>query len=1102
MASPRPAIISFSRGLLRAGVCFCLLLAVAPAGRASGAARETLTHQREGDHVRFALPERSSAVALQGLVPRTGQWVTLAERKRPAASLARLKVPPRWRSAELRVVATRTGLTARRGEIASQHDPEARSVTFASTAGARLFSIEAKTGAAPWTRVSTVAAPLLPREIRVALPTSLPAGTRIRVVAVSGTGRSFPALATRLATPMRAGPVAFAPTIEAVSSQPLASMAGPGDGVALASADRGGLPAAVEESDVWRVHGERIYFFNRLRGLQIINTADPSAPFIAGRLPMAGVGEEMYVIENGAGSAGQALLLTSQPWSPAGSAETQVRLVSLAGDAPRLDASLALPGHYVDSRLTAGRLHVVTRAGSWESPATFVMTIAVDGSGLLTEETRQTLPFEAVLVGSTGNYLWVAGESSVNWWQQRLAAFPFRVDGSLGTALLTEVGGRIQDKFKVGDTSEGLAVVVQNWSEWRQSTRVETYRAQADALAADATLELVRGESLFASRFDGRRLYAVTFQQVDPLWIVDLSDPSHPVVEGHLEVPGWSFFIQPMGDILLAVGRDGGVVQVSMFDVSDPARPSLVNRVDIAGGWSRTEAEWNEKALKILPEAGLMLVPVVESLGGEVSHRVALVEFDTQTRHLAERGRIGHDFEPRRAGLLDNGLVCSVANRELLLVDVSDRDRPTVPGRLTLAHRVDRIVVHEDTALLFENGDSGWSGTGRRAVLRTAPYDNPENAGPAMEIGCDRIATAGIFDSHLLVVEVSGERPFWLRPRPAGMPEETGSTALSVWSLANPDAPALLARIPLPFTAGDKVDLLPVEGGRVAVASRDRGWHYLVRPLPVLAAPVLATMDAPMMTSIARLAPPSMGWGRQRLNIAVVEIAGGSSGLLGTWELADESCTGLSEIFSAGDRLVFSFGAREPAVPSGSGFWPAEWTGQTTRHWLQVLDLADPASPMPWAPVQLPGELLGVSWLQRSGGTIFARSGDRVAAVGFDGESAAVVAEVPAAAVASVNGATLYFPGATGVEERQFSEQTRTWTRGVGWPLAASGEVNRLHVANGAVLAGGYNTAWVLGEDGSVVSHALPWGADLGAAAEVPGGWLVPAGDHGTLELR
>jgi len=1110
-------------------VCFC-----DASNAASLTAQETISHQRDGNHVVFNLEERPVAVSLHGLVASEGRWVNLVTQKNPRATLSRIKVPARWRQAELRVVATFRSKDSSRKEVDHQHDPDSRSVTFLTTTGARLFSVEAKEKRQlSWKRISTVGAPERPTSVRVALPVSLPKEAQIRVVAVSGHRKTFPLLPTPLSSRLRGGVATFGAMLAAVSDQPLLSI----PTVAASVADAGAKSAvpSIEESDVWRIHGDKIYFFNRLRGLQILNAADRAKPFVSGQLPMAGVGEEMYLLGPSAEAASGAILLTTLPWSPNQSAGTKINRISFSGDTPSLEASLDLPSDYVESRLIGGLLHVVTRSGSWSADSqawvseTLVSTIDLSqGNALVNTETR-TLPYQAAVVGSTGKYLWVSGTSPSGGWRHRLAAFPIRLDGSLGDALESELGGHIQDKFKVGDTSQGLAAVVQDWSwpDWRQKTSVETYREQGGALALDASLEVVRDEALFASRFDGDRLYAVTFQQVDPLWIIDLSDPAKPEIKGHLEVPGWSSFIEPLGDVLLAVGRDGGRVQVSMFDVSDPARPALAQRVDIGEGWSWSEAEWDEKAVKILPEAGLILVPVVESLGNVRSNRVSMVEFDIAARTLVKRGTIAHAFVPRRAALMGGDTIASLSNRELLLVNAANRDFPAVTGNLALAYSVDHIVLHNGTAFLFENGESGWLGSDRQATLRTAASANPENISAEIALPCEDVAAATVIGDRLIVVERPADRFFWLNSGAAGA--ETAATPhVSVWSLDDPKQPALIGRMTLPYAAAGEVELLPVDGGRVAVVTRERGFNCYVRPLPsVIPLQLVSDADSPLpvTATMARMAPPFLGWGGQSLRVAIAQVDGSLPGLVGTWDLSGDFYTDISEIFSAGDLLLFSFAKREEAtidpnssggatmiMDNATGLWTTTlpsvrprdgfWSDWTTRHWLQILDLADATAPMPWAPVQLPGELLGVSWLQRAGGLLFARSDDRVAALGFDGENASIVAELPARSPLCLQGSSVYFSTETGVAEWTFSEQTRRWRRQAGWKFDLAGGVYHLHVVDGALLAGGYNKAWVLGEDGSIASTALPWGANLGTAAGDKDTVLVPAGEYGAVRLR
>jgi hypothetical protein len=346
--------------------------------------------------------------------------------------------------------------------------------------------------------------------------------------------------------------------------------------------------------------------------------------------------------------------------------------------------------------------------------------------------------------------------------------------------------------------------------------------------------------------------------------------------------------------------------------------------------------------------------------------------------------------------------------------------------------------------------------------------------------------------------------------------------------LDDPKQPALIGRMTLPHAAAGEVDLLPVDGGRVAVVTRERGFNFYVRPLPaVMPLHVLSAADAasPVTISMARMAPPVLGWGGQSLHVAIAQVDGSPPSLVGTWALSGDFYTDISEIFSAGDLLVFSFAKREEAaiapnssgeattiMDNATGLWTTAlpsvrpddgfWSDWTTRHWLQILDLADATAPMPWAPVQLPGELLGVSWLQRAGGLLFARSDDRVAALGFDGENASIVAELPARSPLCLQGSSVYFSTETGVAEWTFSARTKKWHRQAGWKFDLAGGVYHLHVVDGALLAGGYNKVWVLGEDGSIASTALPWGANLGTAAGDEDTVLVPAGEYGAVRLR
>ena len=124
-------------------------------------------------------------------------------------------------------------------------------------------------------------------------------------------------------------------------------------------------------------------------------------------------------------------------------------------------------------------------------------------------------------------------------------------------------------------------------------------------------------ETLYAARFVGDRGFLVTFRQIDPLFTLDLSDPTDPKLVGELEVPGFSEYIHLMDDNhLLTIGKDAtetgipGGVQLSIFDVTDLANPTLVDKriIGSAGTWS--EAETNPKAFNYFAEQDALAIPI------------------------------------------------------------------------------------------------------------------------------------------------------------------------------------------------------------------------------------------------------------------------------------------------------------------------------------------------------------------------------------------------------------------------------------------------------------------------------------------------------------
>jgi hypothetical protein len=255
-------------------------------------------------------------------------------------------------------------------------------------------------------------------------------------------------------------------------------------------------------------------------------------------------------------------------------------------------------------------------------------------------------------------------------------------------------------------------------------------------------------------------------------------------------------------------------------------------------------------------------------------------------------------------------------------------------------------------------------------------------------------------------------------------------------------------------------------------------------------------------TSVA-IMPPMIGWGGQGLSIAIAQIDSDAPSVLGSWTLEGDAYSDISDVFAKGDLLAFSYQQSE-TIQGKTAEWIRgdAWTATSLRSWLQVVDLADPSAPMPWAPVQVPGSLVSISDWTRAGATVFTRSGDRIAALGFNGETASVVAEVDAGFAHVMIGSTLFAAFDQGISRREFSSLNGIWNPSTAWMLDQASAIHSLVELDGGLAAISHNQAWILGADQSFVGHDILSGANFNAAARSDDAWIVPAGDYGPLLLE
>jgi len=164
------------------------------------------------------------------------------------------------------------------------------------------------------------------------------------------------------------------------------------------------------------------------------------------------------------------------------------------------------------------------------------------------------------------------------------------------------------------------------------------------------------GETIRSVRFVGDYGYVVTFEQTDPFYVINLSNPTAPFKEGELEIPGFSSYLQPLNEnYMLGIGfgdSEGGTngIKISVYDISDKTNPLVFDEVifDYEDfGWSWSSVTYNHKDLLVDLRKGIIAFPFSsydwnDTDGYTYNSGILVYNFD-ETDGLTQSGFITHD---------------------------------------------------------------------------------------------------------------------------------------------------------------------------------------------------------------------------------------------------------------------------------------------------------------------------------------------------------------------------------------------------------------------------------------------------------------------------
>lgn len=213
-----------------------------------------------------------------------------------------------------------------------------------------------------------------------------------------------------------------------------------------------------------------------------------------------------------------------------------------------------------------------------------------------------------------------------NYDKDRSYIYKIKLDeGKTEIVAKNKVRGYIINQFALDEYDGYLRIATseENYNMFAQRyiQKNHMYVLDEDLIVIGKTDDYGRGERIYSVRFVNELAYVVTFKQIDPLFIMDLSNPSEPRITGELKIPGYSSYIHPYDeDHIIGIGyeteenRWGGVqnsaLKMTMFDVSDIENPKEDFTITIGDYYSSSPVTTNHKALFFNKDKNLIGFPV------------------------------------------------------------------------------------------------------------------------------------------------------------------------------------------------------------------------------------------------------------------------------------------------------------------------------------------------------------------------------------------------------------------------------------------------------------------------------------------------------------
>ncbi len=726
----------------------------------------------------------------------------------------------------------------------------------------------------------------------------------------------------------------------------------------------GGSPRTVEETDLYRLEGNRLYYLNSFRGLMVFDVTNPDQPALIGRSPIFGDPVDM-IVRNGIATVvvgdwfGR--MDDGTPFHGSivrGLDATDPAHIKVLGEAK-------LGGWVRDDRVVGNVIYAVSEdygwnygwgdgggGGSSNTPAVVVSSVSF-ANGIQQVDSLSYPGWDGVFNVTPNAIMLAHGQD--NGTSQLLyldISDPYGHIVQRGSiSIAGQVNGWGADNgrwnldFADGKTAHAIG---ENWytNYSQQGYTLSTVDfTNPDAPVLDSALTIPDTGWSVASRFVGTRLYLTpdagyyNNTTATPFQVYDLSNPAAPRLAGQAQITGSVWNILPASDTrMFALGNsfdNNESVTLQYLDVTLPSAPTLIGTSTFGNGWAWTPAAGTFKAFTMDATKGLVVLPFSgwDNQTGQYNNGLQLIEFTTSSIQTAGAAHTKGWVE---RGIFVGTRLVSLSDLALSVVSYDNPLAPYVVTELTLARNV--VAAQPGGDQIAEVSTDWWGNdfsTSEVRVLPIAQADETADTGTPVPTANVQGTDAQVFTNGNLEYVVTDVQHSGACPQDPGYTCQLRSQQVQVVDVSS-GAPVLRGVIALPpdqwtwygwgwdgfwwYDWWGGAEVVQVGGDAIAF----RRWEPVYSPNGTfldenskLYVVDLSNADAPSLASVTIVEDPDAWWGDMRV---------------------------------VGDTLWTTHYEWVSHPQNGQGY---------VRYYADRIDLSDRAHPLVGAKINVPGMLVG-----------------------------------------------------------------------------------------------------------------------------------------------